>query len=313
MNQTRKVLLLLVFMVLGMACGSLAAEKTVGVVLSSDLPRYKEAHAAFVSALAKQGFGPGKATVYLQTPNPDQMSWVNSVRKFVGVEADVIVTFGGAATAAAVKETDTIPVVFAFVYDPDACKVKKKNSTGVNSKVPMVTLLKTLKSVTPFSKLAVVYNPDEVDSVEQYDDAVKNGGPLGYQVNKVGCKSPGEVKGKTVAAAGSSDAVFVTCSSTVGKGAAGAISACTSAGKPVVTQSPDLAEHGALLTLAPSAAEQGALAAELVAKVLSGAAVSSLPVENARKVDLVLNLKAAKALGLKVPFDVLNAATKVIQ
>jgi putative ABC transport system substrate-binding protein len=313
MNLKRKVLLLLVSMALGAACVAQAAEKTVGVVLSGDLPRYKEAYNSFVSALEKGGYGPGKATVYLQTPNPDRMSWVNSVRKFVGVEADVIVTFGGAATTTAIKETNTIPIVYSFVYDPEACGVKKKNTAGVSSKVPMVTLLKTLKSVTPFSKLAVVYNPDEADSVEQYEEAAKNASALGYQVNKVACKTAGEVKGKAAAAAGSCDAVFVTASAVVGKAAPGIISGSMKAGKPSVSQSPDLAGQGALLTLAPSASEQGELAAALVAKILAGAAPGGLAVENARKVDIVLNLKAAKTLGIKVPFDVLNAATKVIK
>jgi ABC-type uncharacterized transport system substrate-binding protein len=51
----------------------------------------------------------------------------------------------------------------------------------------------------------------------------------------------------------------------------------------------------------------------MVVSLLGGAKPSTVPVESAKKIDLILNLKAAGALGMKVPFDVLNAATKVIK
>jgi len=251
--------------------------------------------------------------VYLQTPNPDPMSWTNSVRKFVGVGADVIVTFGSAATQTALKETDDIPVVYAFVFDPQACGAQKKNAVGVSSKVPMVTLLKTLKSVTPFARLAVVYNPAEKCSVVELDEVKKNSAGLGFQVNEVGCGGVGEIKGKLASVIGSSDAIYISTSAVAGVGAPGILSAAAKEKKPVVSLSPDLVETGVLLTLAPTPSEQGELAASLVAKILSGSKPASLGVESSRKVDLVLNLKSAKALDLKVPFDVLNAATKVIK
>lgn len=313
MYPIRKVLSLLAIMALWFAGSAAAADRTVGVVLSADLPRYEEAYKAFVAELARSGFDRSKVDVYLQTPNPDVMSWTNSVRKFIGVGADVIVTFGSAATQTAIRETDDIPVVYAFVYDPQACGFQKKNATGVSSKVPVVTLLKTLKSVTPFARLAVAYNASEKCSVVELDEVKKNSAGLGFQVSDVGCGGVGEIKGKVSGAIGTADALYISSSAVVAMGARGAMSVAAKAKKPVVTLSPDLVEAGALLTLAPAPSEQGELAASLVAKILSGAKPASLSVENARKVDLVLNLKSAKALDLKVPFDVLNAATKVIK
>jgi len=288
-----------------------AADKTVGVVLTGDLARYREANKAFQSALAKAGFDQSKVQIFVQTPNPDAMSWTNSVRKFVGVEADVIVAFGAPATLAALKETSSIPVVFSYVYDPDSCGVKRHNSTGVSSKVPMVTLLKTLKSITPFNKLAVIYNPGEKDSVVQLEDVKKNAAALGFQVVEVSAKSSGEAKGK-VAKSGA-DCVYITCSAAVDMGASGVVSAAHKGKMPTATLEDDVADAGVLLALAPSASEQGELAAKQVAKILKGGSPSEQAVENPKKVDLVVNLKAAGTLDLKVPFDVLNAATRVIK
>ncbi len=300
-------------LVLGLWCNALAAEKSVGVVLSGDLPRYQEAHKAFVNALARAGFDQNKVSIIVQAPNPDPMSWTNSIRKFVGVDVDVIVAYGAPAALAAVKETSSIPVVFAYVYDPVACGTKRNNSTGISSKVPMVTLLKTLKSIVPYSKLAVLYNPDERDSVIQLDEVKKNSTALGFKVIEVGTKSSAEVRGKASRVAGEADCFYVSCSAAVNKEASGIIGIANKNKIPVVTQVGGLSEKGALLALAPSSAEQGELAAMLVARILKGEAAGGMAIENAKKVDLVLNLKAAGSLDLKVPFDVLNAATKVIK
>jgi len=248
----------------------------------------------------------------VQTPNPDAMSWTNSVRKFVGVGADVIVAYGAPAALAAIKETSSIPIVFAFVYDPDACGTRRANSTGVSSKVPMVTLLRTLKSITPFSRLAVLYNPSEKDSVVQLDEVRKNAGGLGFQVVELEVRGPKEGRGK-LAKAGAGDSVYISCSAAVDMDAPGIISAANKKKMPTITQVSDVAEAGVLLALAPSASEQGELAARQVARILKGSSPSEVPVESSKKVDLILNLKAAGALDLKVPFDVLNAATRVIK
>jgi len=308
-----KTVMLAVALALALAGTARSADKTVGVVMTGDLPRYKEAYDAFKAELAKLNLGPDKVDVYLQTPNPDKMSWVNSVRKFVGVGANVIVTFGAPATLTALAETGDIPVVYAYVYDPIACGLNNKNATGVSSKVPLVTLLRTLKSIKPFSKLAVVYNPNEKDSVVQLEEAKTNGASLGFSVLEVGCKSVSELKSKVPAAVKKADALFITCSAVAGKEASAIMKLAAAAGKPTVGLSSDFAEKGALVTLAPSPAEQGELAAKHTAKVLAGGSPSNMPVESAKKIDLVLNLKSSGALGIKIPFDVLNAATKVIK
>ncbi len=310
----KKAIFSLLFL-LATACfcapGAFAAKKTIGVVFSGDLPRYQEAQKAFMSTLARAGFGHGKVSVYVQTPNPDPMSWTNSVRKFIGIQADVIVAYGAGAAITAVKETSGIPIVFAYVYDPAACGSKRANSTGVSSKVPMVTLLRTMKSIKPFTRLAVLYNPYEKDSIVQWDDAVRNAPALRFSPLGVRVRSAQAAKAamQTTAA----DCVYISCSAAIGKGVSGIIAVTNRRKIPVIAQVSGIAENGGLLAIAPSPEEQGSDAAEMAAKILKGVPVSSIGMESARKINLVVNLKAANALSLKVPFDVLNAATKVIK
>jgi putative ABC transport system substrate-binding protein len=73
-----------------------------------------------------------------------------------------------------------------------------------------------------------------------------------------------------------------------------------------------LAEAGALLTYGAALSEQLRQAATMVDKVLKGSLPSELPVEQPTKFELVVNLKAAAALGVKVPHGIVLRADRVI-
>ncbi|HEX9860342.1 MAG TPA: ABC transporter substrate-binding protein [Nitrospirota bacterium] len=300
------------FVFLGLAHPSCASAKTIGVIMSGDLPHFKDAHNAFVLALAKEGFGKDTVEIYVQSPNPDPMSWTNSVRKFVGVNVDVIVTYGYPATDTALRETNSIPVVFSYVYDPEGNGLKKRNSTGISSKVPMLTLLKTLKSITPYSRLAVIYSPSDKDSKVQFDEISKAAGPVGFQAIGVQVKNAGEVMGKLAGTKGC-DSVYISSSSAVGVNCPSILGYAAKKNYPAISQISGLAEKGAILVLAPSSAEQGVVAARKVAMILKGGSPAKDSVESSKQIDLVLNLKTINKLGLKVPFEILNSATKVIK
>jgi putative ABC transport system substrate-binding protein len=68
-----------------------------------------------------------------------------------------------------------------------------------------------------------------------------------------------------------------------------------------------------ILTIAANTKEQGLEAAKLVAQVLKGTDATSLPIKSPKQIDITINLKEAEAMGLKVPFDLLASATKVIR
>jgi putative ABC transport system substrate-binding protein len=82
---------------------------------------------------------------------------------------------------------------------------------------------------------------------------------------------------------------------------------------PVLSQMPDAAEKGALVSLEVSPVEQGQLAGEYAAKVLKGVKPGQLPIITPKKIDLVINLRSVKALGLLTPFQGLTAATKILK
>ncbi|MEK6700432.1 MAG: ABC transporter substrate-binding protein [Nitrospirota bacterium] len=288
-----------------------AADKTIGVVMSGNLTYYQEIQKAFAGAIAREGFDYRKVDTLLQMPAPDAMSWTNAARKFVVAEVNVLVTYGAPAALAAIRETKSIPIVFAGVYDPQAVGVQARNATGISCKVPMTSLLKYLKKLISFTRIAVVYNEAEPDSVQQVDELRLLETQYGFQTVKMPIRQPEDAK--KLVFAGRAEAVLISVSSVANEAVDAIVQQARAAKIPTVSQTGGSAEKGVILSLAPSAAEQGEAAAKIAARLLRGEKPAGIPVEIPKMVELVLNLKEAGAVGIKAPFDLITEATKVIK
>jgi len=289
-----------------------AADKTVGVIMSANIGYYQEIHKAFVGALVKEGFDHRAVDTLLQMPSPDDpMSRTNAARKLAVAEVNVLVTYGAPAAVAAVREAGGIPIVFAGFYDPNTAGALSKNVTGISSKVPMTSLLKYLKKLIPFARLAIVYNEQEPDSVRQAEELTQLESQYGFKTVRMAIRRSEDAK--KLVFAGKADAVLISVSSVVNEALDVVVQSAHSAKVPTISQTGGTAGHGVILSLAASATEQGESAARLAARILRGTSPSSMPMEVPKVVELVLNLKEAGELGIKVPFDLITDATKVIK
>jgi putative ABC transport system substrate-binding protein len=288
-----------------------AADKTLGVVMSGNIGYYQDIHRAFVSTLVKEGFDHRKVDTLLQMPSPDPLSWTNAARKLVVAEVTVLVTYGAPATLSAIRETKSIPQAYAGVYDPGAIGVSAKNATGISSKVPMTSLLKYLKKLVPFTKLAIVYNENEPDSVRQAEELSTLEGQYGFQTVKMPVKKAEEAR--RLVFTGKADAVLLSVSSAVNEAIDVVVKNAHSAKIPTISQLGGTADQGVILSLSPSATEQGEAAGRIAARLLRGENPAGIAMEVPKMVELVLNLKEANAIGVKVPFDLITDATKVIK
>ncbi|HUJ18439.1 MAG TPA: ABC transporter substrate-binding protein [Nitrospirota bacterium] len=288
-----------------------AADKTVGVIMTGNLGFYQEVHKAFAGTLGKEGFDHRKVDTLLQMPSPDPLSWTNAARKMAVAEVNVIVAYGAPAAISALKETKSIPIVYAGVYDPQAIGVAARNVTGISCKVPMTSLLKYLRKMMPFTKLAVVYNENEPDSVRQADELTQLEGQYGYQSVRMPIKKPDDAR--KLVFAGKADVVFITMSSAVNEALEGIVKSAHASKIPTVSQTGGSSEKGVILSLAPSPVEQGEAAGRIAARLLRGESPASIPPEVPKLVELVLNLKEANALGIKVPMDLITDATRIIK
>jgi putative tryptophan/tyrosine transport system substrate-binding protein len=308
----RRVLrMLLGALYLSSAAYTHAADKTIGVIMPGNIGYYQEAHKAFVAVLAKEGFDYRTANTLMQMPSPDPMSWTNAARKLNVAEVNVMVTYSAPPALAAIRDARGIPLVFTAVYDPVAAGVAGRNVTGISSWVPMTSLLRYLKKITPFTKLAIVYDEFDPDSIRQSEELVQLESKYGFQTVKMPVHKPSDAR--KLDFTGKADAVLISVGAVANEEIDVLVKNAHKANAPTVSMLGGSADHGVILTLAPSAMEQGEAAARMTARILRGEKPSAIPMAAPQLIELVLNLKEAGAIGIKVPADLIADATKVIK
>jgi putative ABC transport system substrate-binding protein len=270
------------------------AAKTIGMILPRDCAVGADAKDKFVQMLFESGMSSGDVEVFVQRPSPDMVSRLNSARKFLSFGVDVIVVWGGTSIDEILRESGKIPVVFVGVYDPVRqgivrdLKAPGKNTTGVASTTSLAFLLDNILEVTGGGNLGVVAKgltliPLDAAKAKAGDLAdVLAPAPFLYLAQ--GC--------------------YVE---------AGRFANMEKLGKPAATQTPGITSGGVVFTLAPSIEGMLNEAAGITATILKGEKASGIPVVRMRKIDFVINMAEARKLGLKIPFPVLNRATKVIK
>lgn len=287
-----------------------AAGKIVAAIMSSDQPRYREAHAAFVKSLAAYGFTQSNTEIILQAPNPDQLSWSNTIRKFNAYNPDLIVAYGAPASLTALKEARGIPVISVDIY---ASEQPARGTCGISSRVPMITLIKTLQEIYPFRRVGVIYNSRESGSKRQLEDVKKYAVQHGLSVVEANAATAAALDTALNSLLERAEVIVVTESGIACRQFDRIISRTRAHKIPVVSAMPDAAEKGALLSLEIDPQEQGQVGAEVAARVLQGARTESLSLINPRKVDLIVNIRNAREMGLSVPFSVLDNATRILK
>lgn len=319
LKQKHSMAVLLLFLALCAPLPAQAAGKLVAAVLTCDLPRYREAHRAFIKTLAQKGYDQSNVEVVVQSPNPDPISWANAIRKFNAIGADIIVTYGAPVTLVAMREADDIPIVFVDVYGPVETGISRsmlttgRNLTGVSSKIPLVTLVKTAQELKPIRSMGVLYSSREAGSLVQFQEMKRIAAQLGFAVVEANVASAAGLDNAMGAILSHVDCLYVSECVVGARGFEKIVRRARDSMVPVISQMPGAAEKGALVAMEVSPAEQGELAGEYVASIIGGKKPGQLPINTPQKIELIVNMRAARALDLNVPFQVLSAATKVLK
>ena len=287
-----------------------AAGKVIAAIMSSDQPRYREAHRAFVKSLGGHGYTPATTEIILQVPNPDPLSWSNTIRKFNAYRPDLIVAYGAPAALVAMKEAVGIPVVSVDMY---ASERPQRGTCGVSSRVPMITLLKTMQDIRPFRKVGVMYNQREAGSHRQTEDVRKAALQLGTHVIDINVSSAAAVDSALTSVLNDVDVLVLTESGIVSRQFDRIIARAKARNIPVIATMPDAAIKGALVSLEINPQEQGQMAAEVAQRLLGGEKADALSLLAPRRIDMVINMKVAHDLGITIPFPVLSNATRILK
>ena len=316
----RRFLFISLLLSLTIATAAQAADKFVAVIITGSLPRYQRSQEAFLRVLRAGGLDESKVEIYVQTPNPDPISLANSVRKAVGINADLLFTYGAPATLVARSEGRGLPLLFADVYDPVGLGLVKTLAvpgagiSGVSDKTPAETLLRTFADVFKGKSVGALYAPGDAGSVLQIEDMERAAAAQGLKVVRFGVTDRHGLDQACGALGAQVDSLFVADSAILEMHSEQILASAARQGLPVISQIPGLCDLGALMTIEADPAEQGELAGAYALRMLSAEGRDLvLPVRTPRKVSLVINMKAAKSMHLTVPFQALTQATRVVK
>ena len=304
---------------LGISATPAFAEKKIGIIIWDDDKNYLEAKEGILAQLDQEGFGASNVTYTIEQVKGNKVKAAEIARKFASANLDMVISIGTSATVAVAKEIKGIPVVFAVVYDPVDSRIAEdwkswgNNTTGSSSKVPMSILVEQLKRLAPIKQLAVLYTPGEKNSEAQLKDLQAVQTSAGLVIVPVLLTNRAEVAFVVSDVVRRVDAVFLSGSSIVADEVATIVESASKAKVITVSHQSDKVEKGVLLGVTANNRSLGMLAGEKAAKVLKGAKPSSIPIEPLSKLDVIVNMKTARASGISVPPAFLQNATRVLE
>ena len=315
--------------VLGLLAAPLAADAQptakvarIGVLESGSASVRLE---AFKQAMRERGHVEGQTIVY-------ENRWANGriadlpmlAAELVRLKVDVILAGTTPAALAARDATRAIPIVFAVVADPVGVKLVSNlprpdgNLTGLTTiNIEVVPKrLEILKEMTggKASRGAVLFNPADASNVLLLQATEAPARRLGIALRPFPVRGPEDFEDAFSAMAlARIDSILVAAGALTDTHAKRIADLAAKAQVPTMYGAREFVEAGGLVSYSASFTDNYRRAAAFVDKILKGALPRDLPVEQASTFEFVINLKAAKALGLTVSPSLLLQATQVIE
>jgi ABC-type uncharacterized transport system substrate-binding protein len=252
---------------------------------------------------------------------PDRASEV--VGELVRLNPDVIVAVSAPVIQAARQVTRTIPIVMVGVGDPVAIGFVASlsrpggNITGLSQLSPELSAkrLDLLKEVVPaVSRVAILWNPTNPSNASQLRATKLVAQALGMQLQLLEVRGPQDFeRGFQAATQGRAGALITLDDLLIYTRRTQIVALAAKRRLPAIYGWSKFAEAGGLMSYGPDFRDMYRQAAIFVDKILKGAKPADLPIEQPAKLELVINLKTAKALGLKIPPSLLARADQVIE
>jgi ABC-type uncharacterized transport system substrate-binding protein len=244
--------------------------------------------------------------------------------ELVQLKVDVLVTGSNPVIAAVKQATATIPVVMAVSRDPVGANFIASlarpggNITGLaNDADPEIIgkNLELLKEAAPrVSRVAFLWNPVPPGAGTSKHAVESAARSLGVTLQSVEVRRPTEFEGAFAAMVRERANGVVVAQDPIALGSRSQVVLLAARSRlPAVYGVREFAEAGGLMSYGPNIADQFQRAAFYVDRILKGAKPGDLPVEQATKFELVINLKTAKALGLTIPRSLLARADQIIE
>ena len=329
--MSKNVICLALCAMLFALCSSVEAQQVekiprIGFLFEGDPSESSARIEAFRQGLRELGYVEGKNIVIEERSSgekPDSLS--NRAAELVGLKVAAIVTMGTSATQAAKNATGTIPIVMTFVSDPVGFGFVASlahpggNITGLTNLGPDLSgkRLELLKEVLPqTSRVTILLSPGNPLHAFLLKEMQVPAAALDIKLLSLELRgrSPKQVEEAFVTLKnGHPDALMVLPTPSTSLSMKRIVDLAVKNRLPTTYHWKEYVEAGGLMYYGANLLDMYRRAAIYVDKILKGAKPGELPVEQPKKFEFIINLKAAKQIGLTIPPNVLARADKVIR
>jgi putative ABC transport system substrate-binding protein len=282
------------------------------------------ANGAFVQGMRERGYIEGKNVVFDRRFADGRIERLPAMAvELVAAKADVIFAPVTPAALAARRATREIPIVFAVSADPVGSGLAATlarpggNVTGLTSlNVELVgKRMELLKELSPrISRVAILFNPDNSPDRLQLAALEQAATPLGISVIRLPARTADGLQAVLgTARKERAEALMVIPSPLNLRLRPRVLDYAIKNRLPTMEAEETAAPAGALLSYSISWSDNFRRAANYVDRILKGAKPSDLPIEQPTRLELVINLKTAKAIGLTVPRGLMLRVDRVIE
>ena len=242
--------------------------------------------------------------------------------EYVQRGVDVIVVSGDAQVRAVEKATSTIPIVIAAAADPVGNGLVQSlarpggNATGLSRQLTDSTgkRLELLRDIMPaLKRVAILFNAANPLTVPELEKAEAAARTLGIDTVRVEVRRTEDIQPAIDQLRDRADALYVCIDPFVNTNGVRINSLALAARLPTMHSSRDNIEAGGMISYGPDISDLFRRAGEFVDKILRGAKPGEIPVEQPIKFELVINLKAARTLGLEIAPTLLARADEVVE
>ncbi len=259
----------------------------------------------------------------LQNANGDPNASMTIANKFLSNKVKIAVGIATPTSQALVGTIKDIPVVFTAVTDPVSAGLVKSldgsgsNVTGISDLTPVKAQIEFLMSLKPIKTLGHIYTSSEENAVVLADLAKKACEDLGIAFVATTVTKSAEVKQAAQLIIGKVDAIYISTDNTV-VSALSAISEVAADRKiPIMSADPSSAETiGVLAAWGFNYYKMGRATGKMIDEILKGKKPGDMPVRfmtESSDIDLLINLDVAGKLGITIPQEIQNKASKLVK
>ena len=296
----------------------------VGVIKFVSHPALDADEKGFEAALAHSGFKEGvNLEILRHDAQGDPARAEAAARALIGAQVDLIHTIATPSTQAAVQVAKAVPIVFSAVTDPLSAGVVPSHVppgqktgtliTGVSDMWPIRQQLEAYSRALPqVKRWGTVYNPQEANSVRHLQILRQAASKLGLSLLEVHVSKGAEVAAAAQSLVGRVEAILHTADNTTAANLDALIKVCEQHRIPLFAGDIESVPQGAIAAYGNDYFLVGYAAGKKASLVLKGVKPGSIPWGPVEKYSLVVNAKAVKAMGARLPAGFLGLADRVI-